>query len=243
MPSRILPDSIHRWPLLCGLTDEDKDCLLAGGRIRQASRGETLFRYGDPVAHLCLIVSGAVQLFRYTPDGNSRTIEILKAGQTICEEEIMGSCRGHRANALVVDHAILMEFPAAWIKETAKKHSAFALNLLSLISDQAHMAKVEAEHQASMSATQLVACFLQRLCVLHDFDPTGFDLPYSKTLIASRLGMEVETFSRTVTKLREQGITVEGKRVSIRDLRRIEQYVCAFCSIADDCPTHQAVKK
>lgn len=76
------------------------------------------------------------------------------------------------------------------------------------MAERAHIAEVEAEHQATMSAAQLVACFMQRLCVLYNFDPKGFDLPYSKTLIASRLGMELETFSRTLAKLKEHGIAV-----------------------------------
>jgi CRP-like cAMP-binding protein len=94
-----------------------------------------------------------------------------------------------------------------------------------------------------MSAAQLVACFMQRLCVLYDFNPESFDLPYSKTLIASRLGMELETFSRTLNKLKEHGISVNGNRVMITDLARISEYVCSFCSIADDCATHQAMEK
>ena len=94
-----------------------------------------------------------------------------------------------------------------------------------------------------MSATQLVACFLQRLCVLYDFNPREFELPYSKTLIASRLGMELETFSRTLNKLKENGISVEGTRVMIHDLRRIEQFVCATCSVAEDCTTHKNMEK
>ena len=94
-----------------------------------------------------------------------------------------------------------------------------------------------------MSAAQLVACFLQRLCVLYSFNPKGFDLPYSKTLIASRLGMELETFSRTLAKLKEHGISVEGSRVMITDLNRIEDYVCGMCSVSGECATHQAMEK
>lgn len=103
--------------------------------------------------------------------------------------------------------------------------------------------EVEAEHQATMSAAQLVACFMQRLCVLHNFNPKSFELPYSKTLIASLLGMELETFSRTLGKLKEHGITVNGNKVAITDLARVEQYVCGFCSISGDCATHQALEK
>jgi CRP-like cAMP-binding protein len=124
-----------------------------------------------------------------------------------------------------------------------KKNGAFALNLLNLISDHAHEAELEAEHQASMSSTQLVACFLQRLCMLYEFDPHGFDLPYNKTLIASRLGMELETLSRTFSKLREYGITVSGSRVTIHNHDHSGKHVCSSCSIAEDCPTHRALQE
>ena len=234
---------IKRLPLFAGLDEHDRDMLLSGSRSRQIPRGKMLFAHGDAVTHFYIIASGTIQLSRTTPDGHEKTIDILKSGQTICESEIMDSCRGHRVNAVAVEDTTLLEFPVAWLKEAARKYRVFALNLLSLIAQHAHQAEVEAEHQATMSAAQLVACFLQRLCVLYDFDPAGFDLPYSKTLIASRLGMELETFSRTVARLKEHGITVQGTQVTIRDLGKIEEYVCGACSIADACPTHQAMEK
>jgi CRP/FNR family transcriptional regulator, dissimilatory nitrate respiration regulator len=239
----IAPATIQTMPVFAGLTEQDRNALIKGGRIRQCPKGQMLFSHGDPVTHFYLILSGTFQLFRANADGQEKTVEVLKTGQTMCEGEILDSCRAHRVNAVAVEDSAIMEFPVGWLRDTAKQHSAFALNLLSLISNQAHMAEVEAEHQATMSAAQLVACFLQRLCVLYGFDPKGFELPYSKTLIASRLGMELETFSRTLNKLKEHGITVDGSKVMITDLERIEEYVCNFCSIASDCTTHQAMEK
>lgn len=243
MPPTISPDIVRNLSLFLGLTEQDKDALIKGGRIRQCPRGQMLFAHGEPVTHFYVVLKGTFQLFRANPDGNEKTIEVLKSGQTMCESEILDSCRSHRVNAVPVEDSLVLEFPVFWLKEAAKKYNAFALNLLSLISQHAHLAEVEAEHQATMSAAQLAACFLQRLCVLYDFNPSGFDLPYSKTLIASRLGMELETFSRTLAKLKEHGITVEGTRVMILDLKRIEQYVCSICSVSDDCATHQSMEK
>lgn len=242
-----MPDTpfhtIGSFPLFSGMPEPEKDALIKGGRIRQYPHGTVIFRHGEPITHFYVIISGTIQLYRTTADGSEKTIEVLKSGQTMCESEILDACRNHRTNAMPVADAVVMEFPVAWLKEAARKYSAFAINLLSLISSHAHMAEVEAEHQATMSAAQLVACFLQRLCVLYDYDPKGFELPYSKTLIASRLGMELETFSRTVTKLKDHGITVKGSHVSITDLARIEEYVCSFCSVSEDCLTHQAMEK
>jgi hypothetical protein len=90
-----------------------------------------------------------------------------------------------------------------------------------------------------MNATQIVACFLQHLCVSHQLDPRGFDLPYSKSLIASRLGMQLESFSRTLPKLRELGIVVSGKHVSFVNVNTAQHYACGACSVAEECPTHQ----
>lgn len=239
----LAPDVARGMSLFVGLTEKDRDTLIKGGRLRQIPRGQMLFAHGDPVTHFYLIVSGTMQLFRATPDGHEKTIEVVKSGQTMCEDEVMDSCHGHRVNGVAVEDSVVLEFPVAWLKETAKKHSVFTLNLLSLISNRAHLAEIEAEHQATMSAAQLVACFMQRLCVLYDFSPKGFDLPYSKTLIASRLGMELETFSRTLAKLKEHGITVEGNRVTITDLARVGKYVCGMCSISGECTTHQEMEK
>jgi CRP/FNR family transcriptional regulator, dissimilatory nitrate respiration regulator len=243
MAQTVAPDIVRNMPLFAGLTEQDKDELIKGGRIRQCPRGHMLFTHGSPVTHFYIVVKGTFQLFRANADGNEKTIDVVKEGQTMCKSEILDSCHAHRTNAMPVEDSVVLEFPLSWLKESARKSNVFALNLLSRIAQQAHMAQVEAEHQATMSAAQLVACFLQQLCVLYHFDPKGFELPYSKTLIASRLGMELETFSRTLAKLKEHGITVEGTRVSIHDLSRIEHYVCSICSIADDCETHQAMEK
>jgi CRP-like cAMP-binding protein len=243
MLSIVVSENAKAFSLFTGLTEIERESLLKGGRIHKCPKGQMLFLHGDPVTHFYLLMDGAVQLFRETADGQEKTLHVVKAGQAMCEGEILDNCATHRMSAVAIKDSSVMEFPVAWLKDTARRHGAFALNLLSLIAQQAYMAEVEAEHQASMSAPQLVACFMQRLCVLHDFDPKGFELPYSKTLIASRLGMELETFSRTLTKLRENGMTVNGAHVSIENLHLIEEYVCQTCSVSEDCTTHKAMKK
>jgi CRP-like cAMP-binding protein len=238
-----MPKSIRNTDLFLGLTEKEKDTLLQEGVLRACHKGKMLFAHGDPVTHFYIIKKGTFQVFRTNAEGQEKTIEVLKSGQPLGEDEILDNCQAHRVNAVALEESSVVEFPVAWLKDAARKYNAFALNLLSLIAHQVHMAKVEAEHQATMSAAQLVACFMQRLCVLYNFDPKGFELPYSKTLIASRLGMELETFSRTLSKLKDHGIKVEGSKVAIHDLKGIESYVCNFCSIVQDCPTHKTMGK
>ncbi len=72
MPPTISPESVRASPLFSGLTEQDKQALLAGGRIRQAPRGQMLFLHGDPVTHFYMIISGTVQLFRENADGHEK---------------------------------------------------------------------------------------------------------------------------------------------------------------------------
>lgn len=47
----------------------------------------------------------------------------MRAGQSICEDEIMDSCHGHRVNAVAVEDSAVVEFPVAWLKESAQKQA------------------------------------------------------------------------------------------------------------------------
>jgi CRP-like cAMP-binding protein len=241
MPLLASPEKIKDIPLFAGLTEKEKGDLLKEGRLHRYSKGEHLFLHGDPL-HFLVVCRGNIRLFRSDSDGHETTTDIAIPGKTVGKLDIFQGSGKHMVSAqATTDEVVVMEFPITWLRDAVKKYNVLALNVLSAISRYAFMAEVDAEHQATMSAAQLVACLLQRICILHGFDPQGFELPYSKSLIASRLGMELETFSRTLPKLSEHGITVDGNHVSINDLFNIESYVCSQCSISEDCPSHQTL--
>ena len=80
MPTTISPDSVRTSPLFSGMTEQDKDALLASGRLRPCPRGQMLFAHGEPVTHFYIIAIGTMQLFRVNPDGHEKTIDVQKLG-------------------------------------------------------------------------------------------------------------------------------------------------------------------
>jgi len=240
---RASPDNIRTLRLFSGLSEQEKDNLIQAGRTRRYANRQYLFVYGDQVRLFHIVCDGAVQLFRETPDGHEMTSDIIAAGDTIGGAEILQSQATHRFNAIAVKDTVAIEFPIAWLKENSKRYSILALNLLTMLSRRENTAMIEAEHKATMTAPQQITCFLERLCILHDYDPHGFDLPYSKTLIASRLGMEIETFSRGLAKLHEHGITIRGAHVSFDEIEKMENYACSNCSISDSCQEHELLRE
>jgi CRP-like cAMP-binding protein len=124
--------NITNIPLFSGLSEQDRDAFLKGGHIRHCPCGQMLFAHGEPVKYFYIIVDGTIQLFRGNSDGHEKTIGILKAGQTMCEDEILDACNTHRANATAVEDSTLMEFPASWLRESAKKMARLRLIFLIL---------------------------------------------------------------------------------------------------------------
>lgn len=226
-------------PLFASLSTDEAALLIRNSRISQCRRGKFLYMHGDANTYFYVICRGTVQVFRETPDGHEVTSNILIAGDTINADEVVTGMTIHTANARAVDEAAVLEIPVKWLRENLKDLGNLSVHLLTDLAGRLRSAEMEAEHLTTMSAAQIVACYLQKICVLYNFDPHGFELPYTKTLIASRLRMELETFSRTLQKLKDQGVTVTGSHVSFTNARKAGHFSCDECSISEECPTHQ----
>lgn len=227
---------LRALPLFSTLSQAEIISIRQNSYLHRCLRGQFLFMHGEEITHFYVICRGTMQIFRETPDGHEVTSDMLIAGDVINANEIMAKALYHNMNARAVDNTMLLKISVNWIKTHLNDFKYMSAHLLAGLSDRLHSAQIEAEHQATMSATQIVACFLQRLCLLYNFNPDSFELPYSKTLIASRLRMELATFSRTLKSLKDEGIYVTGKHVRFTDKQKISHFVCDACSLSEECP-------
>lgn len=225
--------------LLSDFAEIEKDILLKEGRSHFYPRKKILFRQGDSVTHFYVISSGTVRLFYETPDGCEVTTDFLVAGDSLCSAEIFSFSDEQCSHAVAVNDVTVLKFSIEWLRKTAGRYPSVAFNLLAALSQQTQQLKTEAGNNSMMSAVQLAACFLQKACVLHGLDPAGFNLPYNKSLIASRIGVKMETLSRSFPKLKEIGITVEDRHVVLADLPNIKQNVCDHCSGTEQCRAYK----
>ncbi|MFZ5835061.1 MAG: Crp/Fnr family transcriptional regulator [Pseudomonadota bacterium] len=234
-------DTLRALPLFSDISKAEGAMLAGNSRIVTCKRGQFLFMHADPITHFFVICRGAMQVFRETPDGHEVTNDILIAGDSLNTEEVVAKQNIHLMNARAIEDSSLLEVPVAWMRAHLKDFDNLAEKLLASLSDRLQGAQIEAEQMSTMSAAQMVACYLKKLCVLYNFDPHGFKLPYTKTLIASRLRIEKETFSRTLQSLRDHGITVSGTDVCIHDMRKADDFACSECSVAEECGTHRVL--
>ncbi|MGE0754251.1 MAG: Crp/Fnr family transcriptional regulator [Alphaproteobacteria bacterium] len=228
---------LEEIPLFKGLSHNMLAYFLEHAREEDVPKGRILFMQGDEAKYFYLVLSGWVKLFRDTLDGNEAVMDVLTQSHTFGESAIFDGGR-YSWSAQTVEDCNLIMWPSHILKQQAEQNNQIALNMLRCMSLYREQRDQEMEHLKIQSAPQRIGCFLLRLCASKWQCQTDIEvlLPYDKSLIALRLGMKSETFSRALNTLkRETGIEIRGSTVTVRSLNDLSRYCCGACSDEFPC--------
>lgn len=205
------------------------------GRTLSLPRGGALFYNEDPAEYIYYVRSGWIKLFRETLDGIEVVLDTISPGQIFGQDALFSEKR-HTTNAEAAVITELTAFPLELLEQGITQDQALSQALLSHMARDNARRERELEHRAVQNAQQRIGCFLLRLHLDVWKGARTFPLPYDKTLIAMRLGMKPETFSRALTNLqRETGLHVRGMRIEIPDPEALADYACATCTGTFPC--------
>lgn len=204
-------------------------------RLLTHTKGKVLYIQGDEAEWFYVVVKGWVKLFRETLEGSEAVIDVLNDGQIFGEQAVVGG-RYYNDSAELVDATQYIKLPISLLQYYLQKYPQLALDLLAKIVHKQQLQSHEIEHLNVQNAPQRIGCFLLRLCPEASEDSVSLNLPYDKTLIASKLGMKPETFSRALAKLKnDTKLEIRGAVITIPKLQILKEYTCHYCSQAISC--------
>lgn len=213
--------------------DADEDLiqrLSARAHSNTYKKGKVLFIHGDKAELFYIINHGWVKLFRETLDGKQAVINILSTGEIFGENFIFGNGL-YPYSAEIVESGTIISLPLSELKEEIENNKSLAIKLLQSMTTHRQKQELELEHRSTQNTAQRIGCFLLRLAPKNTNKCPIINLPYDKMLLASRLGMQPETFSRALSKLRQNtDIRIDGSSIQIDDLNKLSQYICSSCS-------------
>ncbi|MER2606119.1 MAG: Crp/Fnr family transcriptional regulator [Siculibacillus sp.] len=180
---------------------------------RTYAKGQVLFLQGDRIDCLHLVISGWVKLYRATEDGVDTVVAVNGAGQSFGEAAALLGIPAH-ASAEAASEARILTLDAERLRSRLTADPDLAFPMLASASMHLRIMVEELEQLKSLPATRRIAGFLADLAG-SGRGPIELEFPYEKTLIAGRLGMTPESFSRGLAKLRDVGVTVERERVTV----------------------------
>lgn len=198
-------------------------------------KGQMIFVHGEPASRFYIIINGWVKLFRETLEGTQAVVDILTQGHIFGEGSIFYD-DSYEYSVEVIENSKIISVPLPALKSEINTNPKIAVSMLSMISKRRQEQDKELEHLVIQNAPQRIGCFLLRLVDQKKNGLVTIGLPYDKTLLAAKLGMKPETFSRALVKLKEEtGMRVKGSSIELDDKQTLAKFVCGACSSNYPC--------
>ena len=222
-----LPRYLSVLPLFTDLNRPELERLAQGCQLRRLSRGDTIFRVGEPCEEFHVTVTGQVKLFAISPAGQEKVIELVGPGNSFAEA-LMFTGKPYIVNAQALTDTLLLTVKKEAVVGEIERDPRFAMRMLAGISRRLHGLVHDVEAYALHSGVQRVIGYLLRDQQVEDCatgEVVTVSLPVSKATIASRLSLTPEYFSRVLHELEAAGmVRIDKRDVHILDPKRLAAY-------------------
>ena len=215
-------DIVMRAPLFKAMGPTITRAMIGERAPKAYARGEQLFHQGDPADGFFCILEGWVKLYRLREDGEEVVVAIFSAGETFAEVAMFLGGR-YPASCEAVSASRILKIDAANLRRAVLAEPQLAFDMLAAASMRLRELVDQIEHLKAKSAPQRIANFFVGLANTNS-GSTRIALPYEKALIASRLGMKPESFSRALGRLLPLGVIVERESVTIDDVAKLTAF-------------------
>jgi len=201
--------------LFSALSGEQLERIRRHSHITDMVEGESLFYQGDNATSFYLLLSGRIKLSLVSADGKEKVVEIMEAGASFAEA-LMFMDQPHypvTSTALLPSRVIVVN--SREFKRMLRESVDTCFLLMAAMSFRLRGLIREIDALSLDTGTVRTVSYLLRQAPP---DSSRFELEIAKSVIASRLSVKPETFSRILKNLHEREIvSIEGRKVTIHD--------------------------
>ena len=213
-------------PLFNGLAPEEISRIARSTREIHASKGDILFHKGDACTGVHLLVYGQVKLAFTSQQGSEKVVEILQQGQSF-GEAVMFMDKPYIVFAQALTDSLLLHVSKQAVLDELERDHNLTRKMLAGMAMRLHQLMNDVESYSLHSGKQRIIGYLLR--ELSEADQNGtavaVTLPTNKGVIASRLNLTQEHFSRILHELTELGlIAVEGRKIHIPSVANLRKH-------------------
>lgn len=222
-----LRDAIAAAPMFDGLDSAHVHSLAAQSRSSFLPGGQVLFRRGTPSTGFYVVRDGRMQLSVSNSEGVVKVLEIISPGGAF-GHAVMFLREPYPVDATALVDTHLVFVPSTAVDTILDGDPAMARLMLASMARRLQGKVQDIAMLSLQSATQRIIAYV--LGAIPDADaPAGpstrVELPALKQVLASRLGMTPETFSRAMRTLAGEGLlSVDGSVVVIPDIAALDAY-------------------
>ena len=214
-------------PLFRGLEAAELSRIAATVTQVNAPARTVLFRRGEPCVGFHAILYGQVKLALPSPTGDEKVVEILGPRQSF-GEAVMFLEKSYLVSAQTLADTKLLFVPRETVFAEIDANPGFARRMLAALSARLHRLVSDVEAYALQSGRERVIGYILSSLPEDDATSQRVTLATRKGVIASRLSLTQEHFSRILHELAAAGIIeVEGREVFVPSVQRLRAYAAA----------------
>lgn len=215
--------SIRDLALFADLQARDFDLIHLPIDEVKMDAGAIVYHSADEGNAVFTLRNGLVKLVQYLPDGSQRIVRLLRPGDTLGLEVLVGQPYEH--SAVVLRNALLCRIPM----EVVNRLSVETPRLHSQLMKRWHQSVRQADEWLTELSTGSAKARVARLLLSLSAAQDGFRLPegavvggdgleraktaqcelFSREDVGAMLGVTTETASRTIAEFRRQGVLTD----------------------------------
>ena len=201
---------LRRSPLMEGLTGPEIEQILSclAATVRTAGRGEVLFRVGDALNVMGLVLEGVVCLEKEDFWGNRSLLSRVEPGELFGEVYACRPGQPLHVNVVAGEAARILLLDAGRVLTTCSSacpfHARLIRNLLGVMAQRAYGLTRKLEHVACRTTRAKLLSYLSEQA--ERAGSSRFVIPFSRQELADYLGVDRSALSAELGKLRREGV-------------------------------------
>jgi CRP-like cAMP-binding protein len=223
--SKLFQQELRQHYLFRRLSEDAFQVILERSGIQMLKRNEMLFEAGDSASRFFLVRNGQITLFQSSPDGNEKIVDIIGPGQTFAEAVMFMEGSRYPVNSKATIDTELFYFDNALFMKQLEHSSSLCFSLMADMSSRLKGLLTEISELTIYNAKhRLISYLLGHISDLKD-QPT-IRLTATKSMIASRLSITPETFSRILSRLKKDGlIKIEDEAITLLEAEKLKEII------------------
>lgn len=210
-------EQIRQNPLFEQLTEAELQRVACHGNLVELDAGETVFCQGEPCHQFYLVRRGMIKLYRISVDGTEKVMDLIGPQQSFAETAMFSD--NYPLHAAAIEPSTVFAFDCKDFMAQLRGNIELCFRLMASMSQRLHGMINEIDGLTLHSGTQRLAQYLLEQVPEGVVQSPCIRLLVPKLVIASRLGIQPETFSRIMARLRSDGmIETHNDTILLKDL-------------------------
>jgi len=204
-------DTVLNHHLFSALTKAEFDLLISKSKQLNVPALENVFHQGDKANHFYLVLEGHLKLYRTSPNGQEKVVEVMRAGSTFAEALMFNNKPFYPVSAQAFSQSQLICFDNITYLKILKLNPEAGIAIMANMSIRLHNDLNEIEMLSVENAKNRLLLFLLQNIKNKSGNEGMIELDIPKRTLASLLSIQPETFSRLLKRMTQEGLIEESK--------------------------------